>query len=120
MLQECPDEIVKCSTPFHTNATVASSPGAEVSVLSFTVPVGVTRELETLRVASSAPGCYVLEAGGSEIAAGFLHETTYNNEFKFEPPLPITSGTTVELKYEADSSPTVSCPIKGFIMACDK
>jgi hypothetical protein len=106
-------------TPFYSEATVNTSIGASVDVFTFTVPASTTRKIETLKVVTEVPGRYTLDAGGSEIAAGLSYESEKNLEFKFSPPRPISEGTVVTLKYEADSGFNYSCPVSGFLMASD-
>ena len=106
-------------TPFHASGTIAASPGATVTVFSFTVPALTTRNIATLFVTSENPGRFSLLSGGSEIAAGEIFEAEKNITFKFDPSRPISAGTLVELEYAAPSEPTAGCPVSGFLAAND-
>jgi len=107
-------------TPFHVSGTIAASPGGTVTVFSFVVPGGTTRNANTLFVTSENPGRFSLESGGSEVAAGELFEAEKNITFKFDPTLPISAGTLVELKYTAPPEPSgAGCPVSGFLSAND-
>jgi len=112
--------IIDSGTPFHVSGTIAASPGATVTVFSFSVPVATTRKVNTLFVTSENPGRFSLESGGSEIAAGELFEAEKNITFKFDPTYPISAGTLVELKYTAPTEPSgAGCPVSGFLSAND-
>jgi len=105
--------------PEYLRGQVNSDPGNTVTVFSVTVPALTTRQLKELYVVTSAEGRFSLESGGVEIAAGITDNVNRNVLFKFDPPRPIATGTLLELKFDADASPSTACPVTGFLLAND-
>lgn len=111
--------LVEEGTPYHQRGNILASPGGTVTVLTATVPALTTRKLKHLWVTAINDGDFSLEAAGVEIAAGRIDVVQRNISFKFDPPRPISAGALLELKYIADSEPTVACPITAFLSGND-
>ena len=105
---------------FYLRGNVTASPGGTVTVLTSVVPSGTTRKLTNVFITALNDGDFSLLAAGIEIAAGRLDNVLHNISFKFDPPRPIAAGVTIELKYTADSEPTITCPITAFLAANDQ
>ena len=101
-----------------TTATTVT-PGTEQTLISEAVPGGTTRYLTLVKVPFRHQGFFEITAGGSRIGSGHTGPGRPDPHFAFDPPRPISGGTTVEVKFTAQSGvPSTAC-VDAYLMGGD-
>jgi hypothetical protein len=104
--------------PVFEDAQSVTTPGIEQTLISTTVPALKLRKLKKVIVTCRQPGKYKIDDGSVIIGSGRTGAANLDSEFKWEPRRDITAGTTLNVKFTADSASPAS-DVEAYLMASD-
>lgn len=95
-----------------------TTPGSEQTLLSETVPVGVTRNLLQVVVVCRMEGSFLITANGQAIGSGRTSGSTPNVVFGFNPWRPIPEGQEIAITF-CQSFCSVPVKVEAYLQATD-
>lgn len=93
-----------------------STDGTVQTLLSFTVPAGVTRKARKIVVTCRHKGLFELKVDAVVIASGRTGASDMNAKFEWNPTRPLAAGAVVVLEYKCDVNNT---DVEAYFMASD-
>ncbi len=104
-------------SPFYAVDTRTSTTASVQTLITFVVPVAVTRRLEIVKISYPRDARYEIFADSVRIGGGILQPGMGNDQMVWKPIREVAAGVTIKVDFTADSSKPDT--VDTFLMASD-